>query len=153
MSDCKSELVNIKFLVKLKKSATETLQLLIEAYGQDCMFRARVWIAQMIFGRQRKRERWWSPRPTTHSCYRWQHWKSAKCDSKRPKVGCSSRSWGSQLGEGKCSMNSMGRNWTWERFVQKWFQNCCQMNKKNVTRNCVWTFCNTLRMNQVCWIR
>jgi hypothetical protein len=30
MSDCKSERVNIKFLVKLKKSATETFQLLTE---------------------------------------------------------------------------------------------------------------------------
>jgi hypothetical protein len=35
MSDCKSERVNIKFLVKLKKSATETFQLLTEAYGED----------------------------------------------------------------------------------------------------------------------
>jgi hypothetical protein len=33
MSDCKSEQrVNIKFLVKLKKSSTETFQLLTEAY-------------------------------------------------------------------------------------------------------------------------
>ena len=47
----------------------------------------RVWMAQTIFGRQRKLERWWSPRPSTHSCYRWQYWKSAKCDSKRPNVG------------------------------------------------------------------
>jgi len=43
MSDCKSEQgVNIKFLVKLKKSATETFQLLTEAYGEECMSRARV---------------------------------------------------------------------------------------------------------------
>jgi hypothetical protein len=42
MSDCKSEQVNIKFLVKLKKSATETFQLLTEAYGEDCMSRARM---------------------------------------------------------------------------------------------------------------
>jgi len=40
MLDCKSERVNIKFLVKLKKSATKTFQLLIEAYGEDCMSRA-----------------------------------------------------------------------------------------------------------------
>jgi hypothetical protein len=33
MSDCKSERVNIKFLVKMKKSATKTFQLLTEAYG------------------------------------------------------------------------------------------------------------------------
>ena len=32
----------------------------------------------------------------------------------------------------------------------KWFQNCCQMNKKNIARNCIWTFRNTLRMNQIC---
>ena len=35
MSDCKSERVNIKFLAKLKKSVTETFQLLTEAYGED----------------------------------------------------------------------------------------------------------------------
>ena len=32
-------------------------------------------------------------------------------------------------------------NWTWERFVQKWFIKCYQKNKKNVARNCVWSFC------------
>jgi hypothetical protein len=42
MSNFKSERVNIKFLVKLKKSATETFQLLTEDYGEDCMSRARV---------------------------------------------------------------------------------------------------------------
>jgi len=42
MSHCKSERVNITFLVNLKKSTTETFQLLIEAYGEDCMSRARV---------------------------------------------------------------------------------------------------------------
>jgi hypothetical protein len=42
-SDGKSEQrVNIKFLVKLKKSATETFQLLTEAYGEDCISRARI---------------------------------------------------------------------------------------------------------------
>jgi len=43
MSDCKSDQrINIKFLVKLKKLETETLQLLTEAYGEDFMSRARV---------------------------------------------------------------------------------------------------------------
>jgi len=42
MSDCKSEHVNIKFLVKLKKTATKTFQLLTEVYGEDCMSHARV---------------------------------------------------------------------------------------------------------------
>jgi hypothetical protein len=38
MLECKSEQrVNIKFLVKLKKSGTETFQLLTEAYGEECM--------------------------------------------------------------------------------------------------------------------
>jgi hypothetical protein len=41
--ECKSEQrVNIKFLMKLKKSATETFQLLTEAYGEERMSRARV---------------------------------------------------------------------------------------------------------------
>jgi hypothetical protein len=71
MSDCKSERVNIKFLVKLKKSTTETFQLLTGAYGEDCVSCKCVWMAQMIFGRQRKLEKWWSPRPSMHSCYWW----------------------------------------------------------------------------------
>jgi len=66
-------------------------------------------MTQTIFGRQRKREIWWLPSPSTDSCYRWQHWKIARCNSKRPKVGCSSSSWGSQFGRRKCSTNSKGR--------------------------------------------
>ena len=55
MLDCKSEQgVNIKFLVKMKKSATETFQLLTEAYGEDCMSRARVseWHKRFSEGRE-----------------------------------------------------------------------------------------------------
>jgi hypothetical protein len=48
MSDCKSE------RVKLKKSAKETFQLLTEAYGEDCMSRARVfeWHKRFSEGRE-----------------------------------------------------------------------------------------------------
>ena len=35
MSGCKREQFNIKFLVKLKKPAIESFQLLTEAYGED----------------------------------------------------------------------------------------------------------------------
>jgi hypothetical protein len=43
MSDSKSEQrVNTKLLVKLKKTMTETFQLLTEVYGEECMARARV---------------------------------------------------------------------------------------------------------------
>jgi len=42
MLDCKSERVNIKFLVKLKKSMMESFQLLTEAYCEDSMSRAHV---------------------------------------------------------------------------------------------------------------
>ena len=55
MSDCKTEQrVNVKFLVKLKKSATETFQLLTEDYGEDCMSRARVfeWHKRFSEGRE-----------------------------------------------------------------------------------------------------
>jgi hypothetical protein len=39
MLECKSEQqVNIKFLVKLKKSVMEAFQLLTEAYGEECTF-------------------------------------------------------------------------------------------------------------------
>ena len=46
--------VNTKFLVKLKKSATETSQLLTEAYGEDCTSLARVfeWHKQFSEGRE-----------------------------------------------------------------------------------------------------
>jgi len=54
MSDCKSERVNIKFLVKLKKSETETVQLLTEAYGKDCMSRARVFELHKRFSESRE---------------------------------------------------------------------------------------------------
>ena len=36
-------------------------------------------------------------------------WKCARCDSERPKVGCSSSSWRSQFGQGKCSTTSKGK--------------------------------------------
>jgi hypothetical protein len=55
MSDCKSEQrINVKFLVKLKKSATETFQLLTEAYGEDCMTRPGVfeWHKRFSEGRE-----------------------------------------------------------------------------------------------------
>ncbi|GFX20095.1 HTH_48 domain-containing protein [Trichonephila clavipes] len=43
MSNVKTEQrINIKFLVKLKKSATETFQMLTETYGDKTMFRAWV---------------------------------------------------------------------------------------------------------------
>jgi len=54
MSDCKSERVNIKFLVKLKKSAKETFKLLTEAYGEDCMSHAHAleWHKRFSEGRE-----------------------------------------------------------------------------------------------------
>jgi len=54
MSDCKSERVNIKFLVKLKKSTMETFRLLTEGYGEDCMSNAGVfeWYKRFSEGRE-----------------------------------------------------------------------------------------------------
>jgi len=43
MSDCKSERVNIKFLVTLKKSMMETFQLLTEVYGEESCARVFEW--------------------------------------------------------------------------------------------------------------
>ena len=40
--------------VKLKKSAMETFQLLTEAYGDDCMFRARVFEWHKRFSEDRE---------------------------------------------------------------------------------------------------
>ena len=55
MSDCKSEQrANIKLLFKLEISATENVQLLTEAYGEDCVSRARVfqWHKRFLEGRE-----------------------------------------------------------------------------------------------------
>jgi len=55
MSAYKSEQrVNIKFLVKMKKYATETFELLTEAKGEDCMSRAGVfeWHKRFSEGRE-----------------------------------------------------------------------------------------------------
>ena len=55
MSDCKNEQGdNIKFLVKLKKSAKETFQLLTEAYGEDCMSSARVFEWHKLFSESKE---------------------------------------------------------------------------------------------------
>ena len=55
MSDCKSvQCVNSKFLVKLKKTATENSRLLTEAYDEDCMSRARVFESHKQFSDGRK---------------------------------------------------------------------------------------------------
>jgi hypothetical protein len=45
--------VNVKFCVKLGKAATETLQLLRDAYGDEALSRARVfgWHRRFILGR------------------------------------------------------------------------------------------------------
>ena len=54
MLDTKSDQrVNIRFLVKLKKSATETYQMLLEAYGDKCLSRACVfeWHKRFLEGR------------------------------------------------------------------------------------------------------
>ena len=54
MSDSKSEWVNTKFLVQLKKYVTETFQLLTEAYGEDCMFHARMFERHKWFSEGRE---------------------------------------------------------------------------------------------------
>jgi hypothetical protein len=50
------EAVNIKFLVKLKKTATETFDLLCEVYGENTLSRARVfqWHNRFSEGREDK---------------------------------------------------------------------------------------------------
>jgi len=101
---------NVKFLVKLKKLATETFQLLTEAYGEDCMSRARVfeWHKRFSEGRESLKDDDRPGRPRT-AVTDDNIEKSARCDSKRPKVGCSSSRWGSQFGQEKCSTYSKGR--------------------------------------------
>ena len=59
--------VNTKFLVKLKKSATETSQLLTEAYGEDCTSLARVfeWHKRISEGRETVKDDDGTDRPRT----------------------------------------------------------------------------------------
>jgi hypothetical protein len=54
MTDTKIECTNIKFLAKLKKTATETYQLLCEVYGEDTLSRARIfeWQRRFLGGRE-----------------------------------------------------------------------------------------------------
>jgi len=54
---CRTAKVNNELtssLFKPKKSATETFQLLTEAYGEDCMSRARVFELRKIFSEGRE---------------------------------------------------------------------------------------------------
>jgi hypothetical protein len=44
--------VNIKFLVKFNKTATEMLNLSCEAYGENILLRAHVWYKRFAVGRQ-----------------------------------------------------------------------------------------------------
>lgn len=59
--------INIKFLVKLKKNATETLNLLREAYGEDALSRSRVfeWHKRFSEGREDVEDDERSGRPVT----------------------------------------------------------------------------------------
>jgi len=59
--------INIKFLVKLKKTATETLNLLREAYGEDALSKSRVfdWHKRFSEGREDVEDNERSGRPVT----------------------------------------------------------------------------------------
>lgn len=59
--------INIKFLVKLKKTATETLNLLREAYGEDALSKSRVfaWHKRFSDGREDVEDDERSGRPVT----------------------------------------------------------------------------------------
>ena len=141
------------FLVKLKKFAKETFQLLTEAYGEDCMSRARVfeWHKRFSEGRESVKD---DDRP---GCPR-----TAATDDSIEKVRDVIRK-DRRLGvravteEVNMDRESVRRILSEElymrKFLQKWFQKCCQMNKKNVARKCVWTSLKALRMNTICWIR
>src|SRR5215469_15916158 len=59
--------VNIKFCVKLGKTATETLQLLRDAYGDEALSRARVfgWHRRFVLGRVSVKDDTRSGRPSS----------------------------------------------------------------------------------------
>jgi len=59
--------VNIKFCVKLGKTATETLQLLCDAYGDEALSQARVfgWHRRFVLGRVSMEDNTRSCRPSS----------------------------------------------------------------------------------------
>ncbi|XP_022175304.1 putative uncharacterized protein FLJ37770 [Myzus persicae] len=61
--------VNIKFLVKLKKTAAESFRMLCEVYGEECLSKARVfeWHKRFCSGRKDVEDDDRSGRPTTSS--------------------------------------------------------------------------------------
>ena len=144
---------NIKFLIKLVKSATDTFQLSTEVYGEDCESRARVfeWYKRISEEKESAKDDDCPGRPRTGVAND-NIEKVRNVIRKDRRLGV--RAVAEEVNLERESVRRILReNWTWGIFVQKWFQNCCQKNKKNVARNCVWTFCSAVRMNQICWIR
>ena len=152
MVDCKSERVSTEFLVKMKKSVMETFLLLTESYGEDCMSRACVfeWHKWFSEGRESLKD----DDHLGHLC-------TAVTDDNTEKVqDLIWKDWrlGVRAEAEKVNLDRESVRWilreelNMRKVCVKMVPKCCQMNKKNVTRNCVLTFCNALRMNQICWI-
>jgi len=149
MSGCKSEQVNIKFLVKMKKSTMETFQLLTEFYGEDCMSRACVfeWHKRFSEGRESLKD----DRPgRPHTAVTNDNIEKVR-DVIRKDRRLGVRAVGEKNNLGRESVRQILRQeLNMRKVCTKMVPKCCQMNKRNVARNCVWTFCNALRMNQIC---
>ena len=153
MLDCKREQrVNIKFLVKLKKSAMETFQLLTEAYDEDWLSRARVFEWHKLFSEGRESAK--DDRPSRPRTVVTDDNTEKVRDVIRKDRRLDVRAVAEEVNLDRESVRRVLReelNMT--KVCAKSFQYCCQTIKKHVARNCVWTFCNALRMNQICWIR
>ena len=140
MVDCKSELVNTKFLVKMKKFTMETFQLLTESYSKDCMSCACVfeWHKQFSEGRESLKDDDLPGRSHT----------AVTDDNIEKEHNLIQKDWrlGVRAGAEKVNLDRESvqwiprGNWTWERFVQKWFQSAVMWNKRTSQGTVFWPF-------------
>ena len=151
MSDSRNEQwVNIKFLIKLKKSTMETFILLTETYSEDCLSHPCIFEGHKQFsdGRESVEDDYLG-----HPC--------TSVTTNNVEGGWDVIQKDHRLGVGTISnMFSVDRK-------SVWFILTDELNMKNVhaemvskmlmaeqnklIRNCVLTISSTLRMNRICW--
>ena len=138
--------VNIKFLTKLGKSATETYNLLTEVYGDQCLSRTQIfeWFKKFKEGRKYVGDNPKSGRPST-----------AKTQENVEKVARIVR------GDRRLSIRTISeltninkesvrqictKIWARKRCVLKWCQQSLPLSKRNIEAIAVMTLFKTLKM-------
>ena len=137
--------VNIKFLIKLGKSATETYNLLTEVYGDQCLSRTQVfeWFKKFKEGREYVGDDPKSGRPST-----------AKTQENVEKVArivrgdrqLSIRAISELTNINKESVRFCTTIWARKRCVLKWCQKSLPPSKRNIEWIAVLTLLKTLKM-------